>query len=51
MHIILSAAIAPTELRIARLWPNTNWGTVWQNVLDTQVSESVKSLITGRLYE
>jgi len=42
MHGILSAATDPTELRIMRLWPITDWETVWQNVRETPVSETAK---------
>jgi len=42
MHVFLSTTNEPLELRIARLWPNTDLETVWQNVHETPVSGTVK---------
>jgi len=38
MHVLLIATTEPPELRIVRLWPNTDWETVWQKVHETPVS-------------
>ena len=31
-HTLLQETMEPAEMRITRLWPNTDWATVWENL-------------------
>ena len=44
MQVLLRTETEPQEMRFARLWPNTDSKTVWQNFQTTPVSEGTKSI-------
>jgi len=38
LHTMLRAETGTKDMRITRLWPNTDWSTVWKNVGEAPVS-------------
>ena len=39
---LMSASAEPPVMRIMRLWPTTDWATIWKTVHEAPVSETVK---------
>ena len=42
LQTLLSEMPEPAEMRVMRLWPNTDWATVWRKLQDTPVAEETK---------
>ena len=42
LQTLLRATPEPAEMRVTRLWPNTEWTTVWRNLQDTPVTQETK---------
>ena len=43
MRILLQAEPEPKVISIVRLWPTTDWGSIWKNLQTVPVSERIKS--------
>ena len=44
MRTLLHVEIGPRVMHIARLWPSTDWESVWKNLQTTPVTEEIKSI-------
>jgi len=40
LKVLSDTAVPPQEMRVARIWPSTDWKAVWRNIVATPSSES-----------
>jgi len=44
LQALHNASFTPQEMRIARLWPQSDWQTIWKNLITAPISEADKAV-------